>query len=83
MKVIHMHKIHKKDNYCTLAHWPLGIHLIDTRVLRKTWLISQMPSDEDNLRIGSVWKHLFSGIMTGVFILKGIEIILPNRDLGL
>lgn len=41
-----------------------------------------MPSDEDNLRIRSVLKHLFPGIVSRVFVFKTIEIILPKLECG-
>lgn len=33
MKVMHMHNTHKKDNYCSVTHWPVGIFLICSQVL--------------------------------------------------
>lgn len=42
-----------------------------------------MASDEGNLRLRSVLRHLFLGIVTEVFVFKRIEIILPKLGLGL
>lgn len=41
-----------------------------------------MASHKGNLRLKSVLRHLFLGIVTEVFVFKRIEIILPKLGLG-
>lgn len=83
IKVVHMHNTHKKDHYCRLTHWPMGICLICTWVLWKDWLFSQIPSDEGNWKKRSMLRHLLSGILTRDFVFKSIGLLSLNWDLGL
>lgn len=78
-----MHNTHKKDNYCSLTHWPVGICLICTYILWKTWLISQMPSDKGSWRWGVLWGICCQGFWLASLSLWVLELLSLNWDLGL